>query len=276
MAKKVIVIGPHGEFVSHTHPAKARKLVASGKAFILENTPFKIKLREATERTEEMPKRVINYTQLFKEEKDIYIQNVGKTQVSIGFEVAPGRTDSVCLPRTRKPFNLTSRIPWAAIKGSMDLRILLNRRPANIALLSEEEYLEYYKNMAKQKGTTMEQEIEEAFEHHSALMDRRAFTVDEDSTPKTIEEARADQEAAVADDPEEQITPSVIGLMQRIEPGAPAAEKLGIYELIEELEVLGDDLTSADCDYIEAKGTAKVKKWIRERVQEANTSEDDK
>lgn len=259
---QVKVLGPNNEFVSYTHPARARKLIGQGRAFVLSTTPFIIKMKgDNSERKVPMQKKshIINFTEMFKEEKDIWVQNLGKTQISLQFETAPGRIASVCVPRTKAPFHLSARIPFAAIKSSMDLRIMLNRRPARLQILTQDEAMEYFAERAKDLGTSAEEEAEKAFDQHTALMEHIAYTAPETEKPKTVEELVKEAEANATE--EDAVNPRVIGLIQQADPSQKDGEKMAIRELKEEFEVLEDELTAGDLDYIINLAPKSIQKW---------------
>lgn len=70
---------------------------------------------------------ITNFTEYFREERDVYVQNKSNTQVSLQFETSPGRIESVLIPRDKKPLNLTQIVPFTAIKASVDLRKKIGR-----------------------------------------------------------------------------------------------------------------------------------------------------
>lgn len=259
----VKVLGPNNEFISYTHPARARKVLGQGKAFILSTNPFIIKMIGVnSERKVPMQvkkSQIVNFTELFREEKDVWLQNLGKTQISLQFETAPGRIASVCLPRTKKPFNLSSRVPFSAIKSSMDLRIILNRRPARLQILTVEQAMEYFAERAKEYGTTVEEEVEKAFDEQTALMDHVAYVAPENMVVKSIEEQV--KEAEASNDPQDVVSPRVIGLISQADVDQKPEERMGVRELKEELEVMEDDLTLADLDYIINLAPTSIQKW---------------
>src|SRR5579863_975338 len=108
--------------------ARARVLVRDGEAKWVSTDPPTIKLRRSIKTPEIWGSKVpiVNWTDFFKEEKDIYVQNVANAQISLQFEVAPGHTQGFLVPHTRDPFNLTQHVPFAAVKSSADFRKMLN------------------------------------------------------------------------------------------------------------------------------------------------------
>ena len=84
----VPVLGPDDSVLSYTHPARARKLVKSGRAVVANERPFIIRLKQ-TPKEGNMPQEIINFTKFFAEERDIYVQNKSNTQVSMPPSVAP-------------------------------------------------------------------------------------------------------------------------------------------------------------------------------------------
>src|SRR5271166_3356217 len=96
--------------------------------------------------------QVINFTNFFAKERDIYVSNCSNCQVSVQFDVGPGHTESYLFVNTKDPVNLTQKIPFHAIKSSMDFRRMLNRVPAALHLLTDEEYEAFYNKSAKTLG----------------------------------------------------------------------------------------------------------------------------
>lgn len=258
----VKVLDSGDSFESYTHPANARKLVSAGSAFILSTTPFVIKLRGVhSERKSKMIKSkiVTNFTEMFKEETDIWVQNVGGTQISMQFVSPGGQVAAVLIPRSKKPFNLSTYVPFSALKNSRDLRQILNRRPARLIPLTTLEVDAYFEKLAKDRKSSVEHEIEQAFLEQSALMEHRAYVEPETEVPKPIAKQVKEAEAAV--DPEEVVTPRIIGLIKSADKTQDASHRMGARQLKDELEVLVDEMTSADLDYIIQLAPKSVSKW---------------
>jgi len=212
-------------------------------------------------------RKYTSFTELFKEERDIWVQNVGKTQISLNFMTSPGVYVGKCLPRTRKPVNLSQFVSFQAIKESNDLKIILNRRPAKLLILTDEEAQAIFRDMAKGNGTTMEDEMDKAFEEVTMLMDH--------VVPELSESVEADHNlaemkriaAGVAieeddDDPQDVVTPAIIGWMELVADDVPQAERMAVRTLREELEVIQDELTRADREYLKIHAPKSIAKWV--------------
>jgi hypothetical protein len=275
---QVRVLGPSNEYVSTTHPARARKLIHRGKAYIISNNPFTIKMRgkivggDNTEREKAMsnPKsKYVNFVEYFKEEKNVWVQNISKTQISLEFPISPGVVMGRCIPRTKKPVNLSQYVSWEAIKNSTGLKTILNRRPAKLLLLTEEEAMAYYDEQAQMYNTTREEELDKAFEEVTMLMDH---VVPESSETERkdhdLERMKAKLEAGndeepetEEDDPQDVLTPKVVGLVAEAGEDVPQAERKGARELKEELEVIEDELTRADLEHLANFAPKSIQKW---------------
>ena len=97
---------------------------------------------------------ITNFSEYFKNARDnfqdIYIQNISNAQISMSVPVGVNQTESITIPKTRKPYNLCQDVPFDALANSMDLRKLVNRRPEVLRLITAEEYMEYdLKNLEK-------------------------------------------------------------------------------------------------------------------------------
>ena len=270
----VKVLGASKEFVSWTHPARARALLAKGRAFILSTKPFVIGLKGRVleganpekEKTMVTKRKYTSFTDLFKIETDIWVQNISKTQISLNFMTATGISTGICIPRSRKPFNLSQWVSWDAIKGSNDLKIIINRRPAKLLVLTDKEAQAVFKSMADANSTSMEDEMDRAFEEQSMLLNH--------IVPETAESVEADRELEAMkrqaagleqepdlDDPQDIVTPKVIGLIEQTGDDVPQAERMRVGDLKEELELLADDFTTADFEYIRLHAPKSIKKW---------------
>lgn len=275
LPERVAVVSKERKLLSHVHPARARKLLKSGKAKVFSKKPLVLELIPEEERKgKQMKPMITNFTSYFSgEDRDVYVQNMSNTQVSMQFETSPGRYDSIPLPKTRRPFNLTQHIPFEAIKRSTDLRKLVNRRPPVLRLMTEEEYLEYYESLAKNRSTTPDEEILKAMEIQSNLMDRRV-PVETKDEPKTIDQLK---EEMLEDDEalsEMQPMPRIIGLCAQAGPQVDKGDKIKAEDMLMELETMEDELRATDLEYIQSHGYYKtVTKWASTRFSKLHNED---
>ena len=92
---------------------------------------------------------VLNWNKFFAEERDIWIQNISATLLSMQFEVAQGQLSSVSVGVSPDPLCLTQHVPFDAIKRSIDFRKLVNRTPAIMRLLTEDDVMRHFADKAK-------------------------------------------------------------------------------------------------------------------------------
>ena len=207
---------------------------------------------------------ITNFTEYFRVERDVYVQNRSNTQVSMQFETFPGRVESVLLPKTKNPINLTQLVPFDAIKQSVDLRKMVNRRPPVLVLMEEAEYIAFYENLSKGQGVSIEEAMDGAHQTQSDIQNKRAFTNAAPKSRKTIEEeaeARKDEPA----DPDEKITARVVGLCASVGEDLDEKDRLGAREMLEELRDL--ELTTADLEYLLGHGFYKsIKKFAQKEL----------
>lgn len=260
--KKVRVVGPQFLYESWTHPANARTLLRDGHAKVIFKDPFTIQMVGGTTREEnpmiKQRKAITNFTDYFKEEKDVYVQNVGNTQISLEFKDASGNVIAVLIPKNRKPLNLTQHVAFSILKNSTDLRKMVNRRPPALLLMDESEYMEYYENLAKRNKTDVDHEIEEALEEQSGLMNKTKYEAPPDFKPKTVDELIREADEVMT--PDDMVTPTLVGMCQKAEKDAPNRLKAG--DFLEELSYMNEKLTSADLEYLSVHGGyATVKTW---------------
>jgi len=241
--------------------------------------------------------RIRNYTDFFKEEKEIYVQNVtGQHQVSVMFQISPGVTESYLFVKSPDPVNITQKIPFAAIKSSMDFRRMLERRPPALQLLTEEEFKAYYANKARSmnrlpKTAEVTQEaIDGAIDHAMTNQEaiRNHIPLKDAPEPKPIHEVVSDgtrfgerkivkplDGGISADDI---IHPTVQHLCLQVSHNVLDAEKMPASQLLSELENLAPLLKIDDFEYIRAHGWYQtVRNWAKEQIrqkaeEEANAS----
>lgn len=226
-----------------------------------------------------------NFTEYFKDERDIYVQNLANAQVSCEFNLGPGRTEGFLFPNSRDPVNLTQHIPFEAIKQSMDFRKMLNRRPPALQLLDQKQYDSYFANKAKSMGLISskgEPDIDAAID---ATEERRRRTADRnlreritDVEPEPIHEVvekgsgpggaaffgerqRISHNDTIGED--EIINPRILHLCNQVKSEIPAEERMPASEFLDAIQDI-PSLTLDDYEYIRAHGYYKtVKKWAK-------------
>jgi hypothetical protein len=222
---------------------------------------------------------IINWTEFFKEEKDIYVQNIANAQISLEFIISPGQTQGFTVPQTRDPFNLTQHIPWNAIKGSADFRRMLNRRPPALLLLTEAEFQEYYAKKAANSGKSAAQwqsEMDAAETRRQGIQNRTA--IENIDKPKPIHEvtkqgtglfgdaAKEVRSTDVATE-DEIINPRVLHFCHQVNNQIPDAEKMKAHDLLNNLQTLEGELKLDDYEYIRSHGHWKtVKTWAKTKA----------
>jgi hypothetical protein len=265
------VLDKDKKFLSNTTPAKARKMLKTGRASVFQKSPFIIFMNESIGETMTIKKQtsnsyIQNFTTYFKEEKEVYVQNLGSTNISLELK---GREETIyiSIARTRRPMNLTMYAPFDRIKQSVDFRKLVNRNPPLLRLMSEEEYYDYYAKIAQENGTGVEQEMREGHEVHDILMGKRRPSTDE-LKKETIEAIEAKEELLL--NPKEPL-PEVIGLCVRADESM-GDEKITAKAFKEELETIKDKLGAEDWDFIIAKGVYKtVQEYARKQLDSLST-----
>lgn len=265
--KTVPVLDQNNQFISKTSPAKARMLLKTGKCTVFSKKPFMLKHAGEIE-SETMIKRqtknansfVTNWTKLFEEESEIYIQNLGTTNISITCKYE-GEPIFINIPRVKHPMNLTQFVPFDGIKGSMELRAMINRKPSILRLVSEEEYYDYFEKLAKRFGTSAEEEMMNAQDKFSALMNRRSVS---DAKPEEDEEVSKEEKILNANEPD----PRVVGLCLRSEKDQ-GADRIKARDMIDEIETIESDLKDLDWEYLASNaGYPTVKDFALKHLTE--------
>lgn len=215
---------------------------------------------------------VVNYTEFFKSERDIYVQNVSNCQVSVMFEVGPGHTESYLFINSPDPINLTQKIPFAAIKASMDFRKMLNRQPVTLKLLTEDQFREHYSRAAQRKGLATAEEAMEAAERtrveiQNHVLDKPAELLKERGEGVSKEEIQAEED--------DKITPRVLNLCLQVHPSLSNEQRLSAQDFMTELDAIGN-LTAADWSYIRDNGYYKsIKNMAKKKFAELSSEDDD-
>jgi hypothetical protein len=283
----IAVVDSHRLFLGYTRRGKARKLVREGKARWLQIEPpvlmYTAKPPETIRNRKESKimsnvnpvKAVTNWTEFFKDPRDLYVQNISTYQVSIEFEPTPGNKVGFLFPIGRDPINLTQHIPFEAVRSSVDFRKMLNRRPPALALLTEEEYMEYFHSKANRDNKPVESVIDQASEKLQKLHNKQEFIATEKPRPlhKVVEDdphfggkkrvVSTDDRVAV----DEIIHPRVLHLCQQVHHDIPDEQKMRASAMLDELTTLSEQLKIDDLEYIRSHGYYKVvKNFARDNI----------
>lgn len=286
-SEEVLVVDSEKRFLEYTRPALARKYLKEGKAKVFSKNPFAIQLLHAkpTSSIRRKQMAVKNFTEYFKEERDVYVQNISSAQLSLEFPMGEGRVEGFTIPANRNPLNLTQHIPFDAIKRSMDFRKMLSRRPPVMILLTQKEYEAFFAKIAKSRNMmTAEGEpdvdaaIDAAEERRRRTSDKNLRETVTDRAPDPIHEVvekgsgpggaahfgerqRVSPSEIVAED--EIINPRILHLCNQVKAEIEEHERMPAQELLEALQEV-PNLSLDDYEHIRAHGYYKsVKKWAR-------------
>jgi len=275
--KDVLVLDNEKRFLEYIHPAAARKLLKDGVAFICIKDPFTVQIKQQyinsyKGTTGDHMKPVNNYTDFFKEERDIYVQNVSNCQVSVTFTVAPGQSESFLFTNTKDPVNLTRYIPFSAIKQSMDFRKMLNRTPQALRLLEEDDFSNYYARSAELHGLESPEDAMVVAEERRRDIQTHSPTLDAPKPMKVTEDHDGDNLQKV--DVAEEVSPRILNLCLQVHPQIPDQQKPTAAVLLSELDSI-NGLTMLDWEYVQSHGFYKsvknlAKKKLAELVSEAD------
>lgn len=213
---------------------------------------------------------ISNFTEYFKTEKDVYVQNVSNCQVSVSFEVGPGHSESYLFTNSRDPVNLTRQIPYQAIKNSMDLRKMLNRVPPALKLMDEPDFNAYYKKAATSNGLSVEEAMVQAESRRAQAANHTPLS-DAIAEEKAKEENVKPKQIVVAE--QDEINSRVLHLCLQVHPSVPDQSKMSAQQLLAELDGLGR-LTLSDWEYIQSHGFYKsVKNQAKKMVAQLISSD---
>jgi hypothetical protein len=176
---------PHGK-----HELPTFRVVAGEKKMHNDNTtPFP---GQQTNLNELRGPAVMNWLKFFQDEKDIWVQNISATQLSMQFEIAPGQSAGVLIPIGPDPVCLTQEVPFESIKKSMDFRRFLNKVPSVMKLMTEDQVSQYYAEKARSLNAYVTDpetgkpvpNIAAAIQHSE--MERKALTTRSVGTDQTV------------------------------------------------------------------------------------------
>lgn len=219
---------------------------------------------------------VKNFTEFFKEEKDIYVQNISNCQVSLFFDLGGGRFEPFLFTNSKDPVNLTRYVPFAAIKNSMELRKMVNRSPPALQLLTEQEYRMFFERKAQQLGLdSLDEAIDRAEAQRNAIQNHQPLpnAPDPIKLHEVVEDGKRLGEKKIVQPLEqvaetEAINPKVLNLCLQVHPSVPDQQKMTAAQLLTELDLVGS-LGLGDWEYIQSHGYYKsVKNLARKKVQE--------
>lgn len=287
----VTVLDADNRFLDRTHPAMARRLLRDKQATVWNREPFTIKLNRSVQmpltqrRGSDMDN--VNFTQYFREDKDVYVQNVSDAQVSVMFDTGNG-VESYLFSPSKDPINITQRFPFEIVKKSLDFRKMVSRRPQALSLLSEEEYRKYYAAKASSHNLMKVEKGKKVPDIDAAinLADAAAQRVlrkepleaakptepihDVEETPDGKKVARASEMVT-----EDIINPRIQHLCNQVKAELADHDKLPANQFLAELQQIEGNLSLDDWEYIRAHGMYKsVKNYAKRRVSEIATGEE--
>jgi hypothetical protein len=278
----VTVLDNDSRFLDYTHPAVARKLLKDGVAVVWSRSPFTIKLtRTVSEPTYQRRAQVaINWIEYFKEEKDIYCQNVSDMQVSIIFEIGMNRGETYRWDPMSQPVCLTQYIPFDSVKKNIDFRKFVTRRPPIFVLLTEEEFKTYYRRQAESEGLYTKDE------KGKKIPDIDAAVAKAEADQKAVREGKAnDQRAPLTQPPEEEdatkapapkivtedeiINPRVLHLCNQVKNEIPENERMPANDMLRELKTVRAGLKMDDWEYVRSHCSyPSIKRLCKEEMAE--------
>lgn len=234
---------------------------------------------------------ITNFTELFREEQDIYVKKLVPGQVSIGFRVGPsGESDSYCV-KSGDPECLTDRIPFEAVKHSSDLRTLANPRrvkngfkPPAIAVMTYDEAVKHFEKKAKRRGLWTTDENGNKVPDVAAAQAPRIVATDE-HTPRTkITPSKQKEEPEGLKQLGKEgkikivnpINSRVQQMLHELNLAEDENERMLADDLIEEFEAMGDELNRATLKHISQDGYyATVKRWADARIDELDGDDEE-
>lgn len=105
---------------------------------------------------------ILNWTEFWREERDIYVQNLQPSNFVIEFRLPNGNYTSISIPASPDPVNLTSMVSFQDLKQSVDVRKAFNARNREtgqryLRIMEEEEYRAFFEQRARAMNITAEE-----------------------------------------------------------------------------------------------------------------------
>lgn len=281
----VRVVDDNGLLLPPILPARARKLVKSNEAFFISNHPPAIRLAHRAEllkRWRRIDMKIQSFTDYFKEEKDIFVQNISGGVISLLFGAGHDQ-EYFSLKPTIDPVVLTNHIPFDKIKKSTDFRKMVTAEEPRMRVLTQEEYDKYYDTKQNVVGKKADQLKREAEVERSKFQSRTEKISDKAPDPihtvvsdgQHLGERKIVSPLEIA--PEgEIVNPRILGICQKVSKQIPQAEWPAAGALLQELKIVAEtnELTIDDYEHIRARvGYKTVKKWAQQ--QQANLVDED-
>ena len=215
---------------------------------------------------------MIDFTEYFREEKDVWVRNIGDEQISLEFDTGNGNKIPKCIQLTGDPENLTLEVPWDAIKNSHDFRIILRRAPPALVVMTYDQVEAHFRQKAERRGITIEEAVAQAEarrQRDRAPPDRLGATVDEISgrgrteTQREFEELQqggtgSGSSANLGKHGVVQIRdvvhPRVLHLCNQVTTDVDPQDRMPAREMLDELEAIRGRLKLEDANHIMSFG----------------------
>jgi len=281
--KNVMVTDEEWKFLESTREGKARKLLKTGKADLIAKDPPFIQLKKKVFIQDKKEKKMNNLRsidQYFKDQEEVYVQNVIGGIVSLTFHAQDGRVEPFTLPNDKRPVRLTDYIPKDMIRRSPDFRKLLMRRPPAIRLLTDEQYGTRLEKLAKTTKKSEDEIVNEVAEKLS-LAQRKipepAKKKDTDPVMNTQNEPETpaqgvQSDVAIPGQADDGINPRILQIVGNC--STLAEERLKAEDAIAELENV--NLTLEDANYIVSSCQYKtVQTWAQKQIKKMEAGEEE-
>jgi hypothetical protein len=279
--RQVVVFDHLGTRLEPTSSANARILLREGCATLRSKDPVAITLARTANGWRRSAMQVVSWTDFFKEERDVFLQNISSTVVSMEFRDHGGVVIPIRILPTRDPVNLTEHIPFELIKRSQDFRKLVNRQPSVVIILSEAEYRAYFEKKAQQDGADPEAVASQASKRATtfdtpsqAMLDpipSGPAPMDANSRARTAREAARADVAQEFTAEEDEVHPRLLHITQQFQrdTGEDADAVMNRYspnQCLADLQTLGA-LAEVDLNFILARIPYKsVRAWAQQQL----------
>lgn len=213
------------------------------------------------------PNSLLNFTEYFREEHDVWVMCLIPGQVAINFEVSPGHQTVFSVPNTGDPYNLTQRFPWDAIKRSTDLRHFVSGRaePA-LRLMTPTEVEAHFAKKAERLGLANAAAAKQVAERRRQEMYSRQGPTQRDRVDPVTPLEDEIEEKPVRQD--QLIQPRIIHLCRQVASDIPDNDRMPAAQFLDELESIEGSLSIDDMQYLVGNGRYRsIIRWADVRMK---------
>lgn len=149
----VLVVNAEGQYVETITPAEARNALKAQRVVVFRQIPFTVQLPAGLSRCPRVFRKatamLINFTEIFEKERDIWVRFLGRGQLSMEFKQGNQNVPCPPIPYTGDPVCLTQFVSFEMLKNSLDFKRMATAQPPIIEIMTHQEATAFYEKKAK-------------------------------------------------------------------------------------------------------------------------------